>query len=34
MARTWAALTPLGRVGQPLDVARAVVFFAGEGGLS
>jgi NAD(P)-dependent dehydrogenase (short-subunit alcohol dehydrogenase family) len=31
-ARTWAARTPLGRVGQPLDVARAVVFFAGEGG--
>jgi NAD(P)-dependent dehydrogenase (short-subunit alcohol dehydrogenase family) len=29
---TWAARTPLGRVGQPLDVARAVVFFAGEGG--
>jgi NAD(P)-dependent dehydrogenase (short-subunit alcohol dehydrogenase family) len=29
-AGTWAPLTPLGRVGQPLDVARAVVFFAGE----
>jgi NAD(P)-dependent dehydrogenase (short-subunit alcohol dehydrogenase family) len=29
---TWASRTPLGRVGQPLDVARAVVFFAGEGG--
>jgi len=29
-AGTWAALTPLGRVGQPLDVARAVVFLAGE----
>jgi NAD(P)-dependent dehydrogenase (short-subunit alcohol dehydrogenase family) len=29
---TWAPLTPLGRVGQPLDVARAVVFFAGEAG--
>ena len=31
-AGTWARLTPLGRVGQPLDVARAVVFFAGESG--
>jgi NAD(P)-dependent dehydrogenase (short-subunit alcohol dehydrogenase family) len=31
-AGTWAALTPLGRVGQPLDVARAVAFLAGEGG--
>lgn len=30
-AGTWAALTPLGRVGQPLDVARAVVYLAGEG---
>ncbi len=29
-AGTWAARTPLGRVGQPLDVGRAVVFFAGE----
>jgi NAD(P)-dependent dehydrogenase (short-subunit alcohol dehydrogenase family) len=29
-AGTWASLTPLGRVGQPLDVARAVAFFAGE----
>jgi NAD(P)-dependent dehydrogenase (short-subunit alcohol dehydrogenase family) len=29
-AGTWAKLTPLGRVGEPLDVARAVVFFAGE----
>ncbi|MBZ5724110.1 MAG: SDR family oxidoreductase [Acidobacteriia bacterium] len=28
-AGTWAALTPLGRVGEPLDVARAVAFFAG-----
>jgi 3-oxoacyl-[acyl-carrier protein] reductase len=27
-AGTWASLTPLGRVGQPLDVARAVAFFA------
>ncbi len=31
-AATWASHTPLGRVGQPLDVARAVVFFAGEAG--
>jgi NAD(P)-dependent dehydrogenase (short-subunit alcohol dehydrogenase family) len=30
-AATWARLTPLGRVGQPLDVARAVIFLAGEG---
>ena len=29
-AGTWASVTPLGRVGQPLDVARAVLFFAGE----
>jgi NAD(P)-dependent dehydrogenase (short-subunit alcohol dehydrogenase family) len=29
-AATWSALTPLQRVGQPLDVARAVAFFAGE----
>jgi len=29
---TWAPLTPLGRVGQPLDIARAVAFFAGEAG--
>jgi NAD(P)-dependent dehydrogenase (short-subunit alcohol dehydrogenase family) len=27
-AGTWARLTPLGRVGTPQDVARAVVFFA------
>ena len=27
-AGTWAALTPLGRIGTPLDVARAVAFFA------
>src|SRR5712692_7639754 len=27
---TWAKLTPLGRVGTPRDVGRAVVFFAGE----
>jgi NAD(P)-dependent dehydrogenase (short-subunit alcohol dehydrogenase family) len=31
-AGTWAAMTPLGRVGQPLDVGRAVAFLAGEGG--
>ena len=31
-AGTWAGVTPLGRVGVPLDVARAVVFFASEGG--
>jgi len=30
--KTWAGLTPLRRVGVPLDVARAVVFFAGENG--
>ena len=29
-AGTWARLTPLGRVGTPLDVGRAVVFFASE----
>jgi NAD(P)-dependent dehydrogenase (short-subunit alcohol dehydrogenase family) len=26
--KTWAGVTPLGRVGQPLDVARAVAFLA------
>jgi NAD(P)-dependent dehydrogenase (short-subunit alcohol dehydrogenase family) len=31
-AGTWAKLTPLGRVGYPLDVARAVVFLASEQG--
>lgn len=31
-AGTWASLTPLGRVGVPADVARTVVFLAGEGG--
>ena len=30
-AGVWAAVTPLGRVGLPIDVARAVAFFAGEG---
>ncbi len=29
-AGTWAALTPLARVGLPADVARAVVFFASD----
>jgi NAD(P)-dependent dehydrogenase (short-subunit alcohol dehydrogenase family) len=29
-AGTWANLTPLGRIGTPLDVGRAVVFFASE----
>ena len=29
-AETWAAVTPLKRVGQPLDVARAVAFLASE----
>jgi NAD(P)-dependent dehydrogenase (short-subunit alcohol dehydrogenase family) len=27
-AGTWAPLTPLGRVGLPLDIAKAVIFFA------
>lgn len=31
-AGTWASATPLARVGVPLDVARAVVFFVSEGG--
>ncbi len=31
-AGTWAKLTPLGRVGEPVDVAKAVAFFAGEQG--
>jgi len=29
-AGTWARLTPLGRVGYPADVARAVVFLASD----
>ena len=29
-AGTWAKLTPLGRIGTPLDVGRPVVFFASE----
>ena len=29
-AGTWAALTPLGRIGTPLDVGRAVAFFASD----
>ncbi len=29
-AGTWAKLTPLGRVGQPVDVARAVVFLVSD----
>jgi NAD(P)-dependent dehydrogenase (short-subunit alcohol dehydrogenase family) len=30
-AGTWAALTPVGRIGTPADVAHAVAFFAGDG---
>jgi NAD(P)-dependent dehydrogenase (short-subunit alcohol dehydrogenase family) len=30
-ASTWAALAPLGRVGNSLDVARAAAYFASEG---
>jgi NAD(P)-dependent dehydrogenase (short-subunit alcohol dehydrogenase family) len=29
-AGTWAPLTPLGRIGLPLDIAKAVLFFAGD----
>jgi NAD(P)-dependent dehydrogenase (short-subunit alcohol dehydrogenase family) len=29
-AGTWASVTPLGRVGRPVDVARAVAFLAAE----
>jgi 3-oxoacyl-[acyl-carrier protein] reductase len=29
-AGTWSKLTPLGRIGTPSDVARAIVFFAGD----
>lgn len=31
-AATWAGLTPMGRIGTPLDVAGAVVFFASDAG--
>ena len=31
-AKTWAGVTPLGRVGQPVDVGRVVVALAGEAG--
>jgi NAD(P)-dependent dehydrogenase (short-subunit alcohol dehydrogenase family) len=31
-AATWARLTPLGRVGYPRDVARAVIFLASDAG--
>lgn len=31
-AGTWSALTPLGRVGEPSDIARAVLFLASDGG--
>jgi NAD(P)-dependent dehydrogenase (short-subunit alcohol dehydrogenase family) len=27
-AGTWAPLTPLGRIGLPIDIAKAVLFFA------
>lgn len=30
-AGTWAPLTPMGRVGQPLDVARTVLFLSDDG---
>ena len=29
-AGTWAPLTPLGRIGLPMDIAKAVLFFAGD----
>lgn len=31
-AETWASVTPLGRVGQPVDVGRAVVCFVSDAG--
>jgi NAD(P)-dependent dehydrogenase (short-subunit alcohol dehydrogenase family) len=31
-AGTWSKLTPLGRIGQPHDVATVVAFLAGDGG--
>ncbi|MCC7497650.1 MAG: 3-oxoacyl-ACP reductase FabG [Bryobacterales bacterium] len=30
-AGTWAALTPMGRVGHPVDIGRVVAFLAGDG---
>ena len=30
-AETWSGVTPLGRVGNPLDVGRVVAFLSGEG---
>lgn len=29
-AGTWTPITPLGRIGYPIDIARAVLFFAGD----
>jgi NAD(P)-dependent dehydrogenase (short-subunit alcohol dehydrogenase family) len=29
-AGTWAPVTPLGRIGMPMDIAKAVLFFAGD----
>ncbi len=29
-AATWAAITPLARIGQPIDVGHAVAFFTSE----
>ncbi len=29
-AGTWAPVTPLGRIGVPMDIAKAVLFFAGD----
>lgn len=30
-AGTWSPLTPMGRIGYPVDIARSVVFLAGDG---
>ena len=30
MRATWSKLTPLGRIGEPVDVARMVAFLAGD----